>query len=203
MQRCMRRNSYQGNYFERHTQFYRYAGSMTAIDAGLRFNGLNIGPVAFGLTFAAYPDIMNAKHPAKTTNDLLMLWNLEGGLYASYMIPVVRLRFKFAADTSFAISDHTSETYVFSTFGDVELDGKSRTGKWSGMRYSLSLSRSLMESHAARAVLRLPKHTDCLSAGRRAEQADELGKLPALLCKLPVWVLSSVPGAQNPRLACG
>ena len=216
--------SYQGNYFERHTQFYRYASTMTAIDAGLRLGGLNIygqigmpstpqgssiptlnknsgfwliglesqshfgsgwanygvnyrsfsepnpvgiqgrdllkwsstlyadtgfhmfniGPVAFGLTFATYLDIMNAKHPAKSTDDLLMLWNLEGGLYASYLLPVIRARLRFGADTSYAIFDQTSETYIVSTFGDVELDGKSRTGKWSGMRYSLSLSRSFM-----------------------------------------------------------
>lgn len=216
--------SYQGNYFERHTQFYRYAATMTAIDAGLRLGGLNIygqlgmpstptgttipstyknsgfwliglesesnfgsgwarygvnyrsfsqpnpagtmgrdllnwsgtmyadtgfqlfniGPVAFGLTFATYLDLLNAKHPAKATDDLLMLWNLEGGLYASYLLPVIRARFRFGLDTSYAIFDQTSESYVVSTFGDVELDGKSRTGKWSGMRYSLSLSRSFM-----------------------------------------------------------
>ncbi|GAB4435258.1 MAG: hypothetical protein OHK0011_18420 [Turneriella sp.] len=214
---------YQGNYFERHTQFYRYPSSMTAIDAGLRQHGFqiygqlgmpstpsgnaipqtyensgfwligleaenfyldfnwlkyginyrsfnqpnpagfqirdllnwsstvytdvgfrvfSIGPVALGLSFATYLDIMSAKHPAKTTGDLLLLWNLEGGLYAAYQIPVIRARLRFAADTSYAVFDQTSETYVVSPFGDVELDGKSRAGNWSGMRYQLSLSRS-------------------------------------------------------------
>jgi hypothetical protein len=118
-----------------------WSGTMYA-DTG--FQLFNIGPVAFGLTFATYLDLLNAKHPAKATDDLLMLLNLEGGLYASYLLPFIRARFRFGVDTSYAIFDQTSETYVVSTLGDVELDGKSRTGNWSGMRYSLSVSRSFM-----------------------------------------------------------
>jgi hypothetical protein len=228
--------SYQGNYFERHTQFYRYASSMTAIDAGLRlgrternrrtWNGSNIygqlgmpstptgttippsyknsgfwligleaelldpinwghlgfnyrsfsqpnpagtmmrdlltwsatvyldmgltlkrfktDPVAFGFSLASFLDIMNAKHPAKETGDLGVNWNFEPGLFASYLLPVIRARLHFALNTSFAIFDMTSKGYVVSQFGVVELDGKSRVLKWSGIRYSLSLSRNFM-----------------------------------------------------------
>lgn len=57
-------------------------------------------------------------------------------------LPVIRARLRFGADTSYAIIDQTSETYVVSSLGDVELDGNDRSNKWSGMRYSLSLSRS-------------------------------------------------------------
>lgn len=218
--------SHDTNYFERHTQFYRYSSSMTMLDASVRFDefkiygtialpstpsgglipatyknsgfwllgleqqarfrrgyqswarygvnyrsfggpnpagilvrdtlhwsftsyadaGLhffNAGPVAIGFLLASHLDLMSAQPALSNDSNFVLLWNIEGGLFASYLIPVIKVRSQFAVDTSYALIDDTSKVYVVSPFsGSYSLEGTGRTGNFSGIRYRFSFSRS-------------------------------------------------------------
>lgn len=222
------RISHDTNYFERHTQFYRYSSSMTMLNAGVRFDEakiygaiampsspsggaipagyensgfwllgieqqarfrrgyeswahyginyrsfggpnpagiyvrdtlnwsltsyadagfhfLNAGPVAIGFSLASHLDLMSAQHSQSTDSNLVLLWNIEGGLFAAYRIPVVRVRSLFGIDTSYALIDDTSKAYVVLPFsGTYSLEGMGRSANFSGIRYRFSFSRSYL-----------------------------------------------------------
>ncbi|MCS6971390.1 MAG: hypothetical protein NZL89_00055 [Leptospiraceae bacterium] len=221
--------NYHSNYFERHTQFYRYPSSMNMLEAGLHWqtgrnrtdnihlygqlalpespsgsaiplgyqnsgfwaiglgqhsqyeanwlnNGIlyrsfhqanpagvfvrdvldwslwiyanagvrvfSIGAVNFGLTLASNLDIFSTTFSTKPRGDLVFLWNLEGGTFASYLIPILGIHARLVLDTSFAVLDDTAKAYTTSPIGGTaSLEGTGRAGKWSGLRYHLLLNK--------------------------------------------------------------
>jgi hypothetical protein len=105
------------------------------------FHIFKAGPVNFYVSLASYLDMMSFQKTSTQVFDLGLLFNVESDLHASYTIPFILTHLNIMAGTSVAIIDDTSKYYAVDAFGGVTLEGSGRTGKFSGLRLGVGLSK--------------------------------------------------------------
>ncbi|MBX3721955.1 MAG: hypothetical protein KF713_08955 [Turneriella sp.] len=106
------------------------------------FRLFNLGPVYFGVDFDSYLDIYSTKVTGVTSDNIKMLWNLEGAATVSYFIPVISVSATALVGTAFSILDSTGQT-LSSVSGTPAWDKVNRNGILTGVRYGLELRKNI------------------------------------------------------------